>query len=41
MYCRKVRKELPRLRWGIEETPKESESGVFARDSKVEREELY
>ena len=39
-YCRKVRKGLPKLRWGYKKHSKESGSGVFARDSEVEREEL-
>ena len=38
--CRKVRKGLPKLRWGSNKHSKESGSGVFARDSEVEREEL-
>ena len=40
-YCRKVRKVLPKLRWRSKKHSKESESGVFARDSELEREELY
>ena len=36
--CQKVRKRLPRLRWGSKKHSKESGSGVFARDSEVERE---
>ena len=39
--CQKVRKGLPKLRWGSKKHSKESGSGVFARDSEVEREELY
>ena len=39
-YCRKVRKGLPKLRWGSKKHSKESGSGVFARDSEMEREEL-
>lgn len=39
--CRKVGKGLPKLCWGSKKHPKESGSGVFARDSEVEREELY
>ncbi|KAK2557793.1 hypothetical protein P5673_019750 [Acropora cervicornis] len=38
--CRKVRKGLPKLRWGSKKHSKESGSGFFARDSEVEREEL-
>ena len=40
-YCRKVRKGLPKLRWGSKKHSKESGRGVFARDSELEREELY
>ena len=40
-YCRKVRKGLPKLRWGSNKHSKESGSGVFARDFEVEREQLY
>ena len=39
--CRKERTGLPKLRWGSKKHAKESGSGVFARDSEVEREELY
>ena len=40
-YCRKVRKVLPKLRWGSKKHSKDSGSGVLARDSELEREELY
>ena len=40
-YCRKVRKGLPKLRWGSKKHSKESGSGVFERHSELEREELY
>ena len=39
--CRKVRKVLPKLRWGSKKHSKESGSEVFARDSEAKREELY
>ena len=39
-YCRNVRKGLSKLRWGSKKHSKESGSGVFGRDSEVEREEL-
>ena len=39
-YCQKVRKGLPKSSQGIANDSNESVSGVFARDSEVEREEL-
>ena len=39
-FKNRARKVLPKLRWGSKKHSKESGSGVFARDSEVEREEL-
>ena len=40
-FKNRARKGLPKLRWGSKKHSKESGSVVFARDSEVEREELY
>ena len=40
-FKNRARKVLPKLRWGSKKHSKESGSGVFARDSELEREELY